>query len=66
MKLLVIVVSYKVTELTIDCLRSLSREIHRVPRARVAVCENGTGGDAEVRLRQAIAENGWGDWTDLT
>jgi len=66
MKLLVIVVSYKVTDLTIDCLRSLSGEIHRVPGARVAVCENGTGGDAEARLRQAIEENGWGSWVDLT
>jgi GT2 family glycosyltransferase len=66
MKLLVIVVSYKVTDLTIDCLRSLSAEIHRVPGARVAVCENGTGGDAETRLRQTIDENGWDDWADLT
>jgi len=57
-KLLVIIVSYKVTDLTIDCLRSLSGEIHRVPGARVTVCENGTGGDAEARLRQAIDENG--------
>ena len=66
MKLLVIVVSYKVTDLTIDCLRSLSREIHRVPGAKVAVCENGTGGDAEARLRKAIEENGWGNWVELT
>ena len=66
MKLLIIIVSYKVTDLTIDCLRSLSREIHRVPGARVAVCENGTGGDAEARLRQAIDENGWGDWVELS
>jgi N-acetylglucosaminyl-diphospho-decaprenol L-rhamnosyltransferase len=66
MKLLVIVVSYKVTDLTIECLRSLSREIHRVPGARVAVCENGTGEDAEARLRRAIDDNGWGDWVDLT
>jgi hypothetical protein len=65
-KLLVIVVSYRVTDLTIDCLRSLSAEIGRVPGARVAVCENGTGGDAEARLRQAIADNGWGAWCELT
>jgi N-acetylglucosaminyl-diphospho-decaprenol L-rhamnosyltransferase len=66
MKLLVVVVSYRVTELTIDCLRSLSGEIGRVPGARVAVCENGTGGDAADRLRRAIDENGWGSWVDLT
>jgi GT2 family glycosyltransferase len=66
MKLLIAIVSYRVTNLTIDCLRSLTREINRVPNARVAVCENGTGGDAEERLRRAIAENDWGSWVDLT
>ena len=66
MKLLVVIVSYRVTELTIDCLCSLSTEINRVPGARVALCENGTGGDAAARLRQAIEENGWSSWVDLT
>jgi N-acetylglucosaminyl-diphospho-decaprenol L-rhamnosyltransferase len=66
MKLLVVIVSYRVTDLTIDCLRSLASEINRVPNARVAVCENGTGGDAEERLRRAISENGWDCWVDLT
>jgi GT2 family glycosyltransferase len=66
MKLLVVVVSYRVTDLTIDCLRSLSVEIGRVPGARVAVCENGTGGDAADRLRRAIEENRWRPWVDLT
>ena len=66
MRLLVVIVSYRVTDLTIDCLHSLSGEIGRIPGARVAVCENGTGGDAEERLRRAIAENGWDSWVDLT
>jgi N-acetylglucosaminyl-diphospho-decaprenol L-rhamnosyltransferase len=66
MKLLVVIVSYRVTDLTIDCLRSLTAEIGRVKGARVALCENGTGGDAADRLRQAIDENGWNSWVDLT
>lgn len=66
MKLLVVVLCYRVPDLTIDCLRSLSGEIDRVPGSRVAVCENGTGGDAADRLRRAIDENGWGSWVDLT
>ena len=66
MKLLVVVVSYRVTDITIDCLRSLSSEIKQMPGVKVALCENGTGGNAADRLRQAIAENGWGDWIDLT
>jgi N-acetylglucosaminyl-diphospho-decaprenol L-rhamnosyltransferase len=66
MKLLVVIVSYRVTDLTIDCLHSLDGVIGEVEGARVAVCENGTGGDAEERLRRAIAENGWDAWADLT
>lgn len=66
MKLLVVVLCYRVPDLTIDCLRSLSGEIDRVPGTRVGVCENGTGGDAADRLRRAMAENGWDSWADLT
>jgi N-acetylglucosaminyl-diphospho-decaprenol L-rhamnosyltransferase len=66
MKLLVVIVSYRVTDLTIDCLCSLAGEIGRVPGAKVALCENGTGGDAAERLRQAIKENDWSSWVDLT
>src|SRR5271156_5077063 len=66
MKLLVVIVSYRVTDLTIDCLRSLSGEIGRVPGAKVAVCENGTGPEDARRLREAIAVNGWSDWATLT
>jgi N-acetylglucosaminyl-diphospho-decaprenol L-rhamnosyltransferase len=66
MKLLIVVLCYRVPDLTIDCLHSLSGEIDRVPGARVGVCENGTGGDAAERLRRAIDENGWNSWVDLT
>lgn len=66
MKLLVVILNYRVTDLTIDCLRSLDGRVQRIHGARVAVCENGTGGDASARLRSAIAEHGWGGWVDLT
>jgi N-acetylglucosaminyl-diphospho-decaprenol L-rhamnosyltransferase len=65
MKLLIAISSYRVTDLTIDCLRSLSAEVDSVPGTKVAVCENGTGGDAAERLRSAIAENGWGSWAEV-
>lgn len=66
MKLLVVVLCYKVPDLTIDCLRSLEAEIPRVPGARVGVCENGTGPESVEKLRRAIEENGWESWVDLT
>ncbi|MFO0907047.1 MAG: glycosyltransferase family 2 protein [Isosphaeraceae bacterium] len=66
MKLLVVILCYKVPELTIECLRSLASEIGRVPGTKVAVCENGTGGDVPEQLRRAIEENGWSSWAELT
>jgi N-acetylglucosaminyl-diphospho-decaprenol L-rhamnosyltransferase len=66
MRLLVVILNYRVTDLTVDCLRSLSGRIGLVPGARVSVCENGSGADAVERLRGAIAENGWSSWVDLT
>ncbi len=66
MKLLVVIVSYRVTDLTIDCLRSLASEIGRVPGSSVALCENGTGGNAAELLQQAIVDNGWNSWVNLT
>jgi len=65
MKVLVAITSYKVTDLTIDCLRSLSGQISQVPGMKVAVCENGTGGDALRQIRRAIDENGWNSWASL-
>jgi len=66
MKLFVVVLCYRVPDLTIDCLRSLSREVERVPGTRVGVCENGSGGAAPQQLARAIDENGWSSWCELT
>jgi hypothetical protein len=66
MKLLVVILNYHVTDLTIECLRSVAPEISSVPGMKVAVCENGSGGDAEARLRDAIAAGGWDSWAELT
>jgi N-acetylglucosaminyl-diphospho-decaprenol L-rhamnosyltransferase len=66
MKLLVVILNYRVTDLTIDCLKSVAREVASVPGMKVAVCENGTGGDAEQRIRDAIESNAWSSWVELT
>jgi N-acetylglucosaminyl-diphospho-decaprenol L-rhamnosyltransferase len=66
MKLLVVILNFRVTEVTLDCLKTLEDRLPRVPGARVAVIENGSGGDAAERLRNAIAEHGWGGWCELT
>jgi len=65
LKLLIVIANYRVAHLTIDCLRALSSEIARMPQTHVAVCENGSGGDAVERLESAIRDNGWDTWCTL-
>lgn len=65
MKLLVIILNYKVTHLTIECLRALKPEIAQIEGARAIVCENGTGPAAVRELRAAIASEGWANWVEL-
>jgi GT2 family glycosyltransferase len=66
MKLFIVVLCYRVPDLTVECLRSLNKEVGRVPGTKVAVCENGTGGDAADQLGRAIDEQGWSSWCELT
>jgi N-acetylglucosaminyl-diphospho-decaprenol L-rhamnosyltransferase len=65
-KLLVVIVNYRVAQLTIDCLHSVAEEIGRPPGTLVAVCENGSGDDSAQIIRKAIADNGWQTWCSLT
>jgi N-acetylglucosaminyl-diphospho-decaprenol L-rhamnosyltransferase len=64
-KLLVIVLNYKTTRLTIDCLQSLEREIAARPDAAAAVVENGSGDDAAQQLRETIDTRAWNPWVEL-
>ncbi|QQE13861.1 glycosyltransferase family 2 protein [Planctomycetota bacterium] len=62
MKLLVVIVNYKATGLTLDCLQSISEQIASLPLVKVAVCENGTG-DADAKIiAKAIEDNNWASW----
>lgn len=66
MKLLVVIVNYRVAHLAIDCLHSVATIIGEVPDTHVAICENGTGDDSAQRIQQAIDNNRWTDWCTLT
>src|ERR1700730_4699684 len=66
MRLLIVIVNYKVTDLTIDCLKSVAKEIGAVPGAHVAVCENGTGDADAKKIQEALDANGWGARCSLT
>jgi N-acetylglucosaminyl-diphospho-decaprenol L-rhamnosyltransferase len=61
-KLLVVIVNYRVPHLVVDCLRSVAEEIKRVPDTLAAVCENGSGDDSAQIIREAIDGHGWRSW----
>ena len=65
MKLLVVILNYKVADLTIGCLRSLARELPGIAGSRAVVVENGSGDDSAERLRDAIVAKGWDAWVEL-
>ncbi len=65
MKLLVIVLNYRVADFTLGCLRSLAAEQLGIAGCRVVVVENGSGDDSAERLRDAIVAEGWDAWVEL-
>ena len=65
-RLLVVIVNYKATDLTAECLKSISLQIGDVEGVRVAVCENGTGEEDAEKIQNVIDKNQWGDWCRLT
>lgn len=64
-RLLVAIVNYRTPSVTIDCLKTLAREIERVPGARAVLVDNASGDDSVPRLKRAIAEHGWSSWLEL-
>ncbi|HXE52498.1 MAG TPA: glycosyltransferase family 2 protein [Tepidisphaeraceae bacterium] len=65
MKLLIIIVNYRTSDLVIDCLRSLRDEIGTVPPFKVIVVENASDDDSARRIADAIASNEWQSWAEL-
>jgi N-acetylglucosaminyl-diphospho-decaprenol L-rhamnosyltransferase len=61
-RLLVVIVNYRVPRLLIDCLHSVALELENVPDVSVAVCENGSGDDSPEIIREAIELNRWQSW----
>lgn len=65
-RLLIVILNYIATEVTLDCLQSLSAcPTVTGGTAKVVVWENGTGEQAVATLARAIALNDWGAWLEL-
>jgi N-acetylglucosaminyl-diphospho-decaprenol L-rhamnosyltransferase len=55
-------VNYCTRDLTIDCLRSLEREIAGWPDCEVVIADNASPDGSGAEIAKAIAENGWSGW----
>lgn len=66
MKLLIVVVNYNATDLTVECLASLADEMATMPWAHVGLCDNGSVKEEADRLEHAVSQRGWHEWTSVT
>jgi N-acetylglucosaminyl-diphospho-decaprenol L-rhamnosyltransferase len=65
MTLLIVIVNYRTTDLTLDCLASLQDEVGTVAGTRVVVTDNASGDDSVARLEAAAGRNGWRGWLTI-
>src|SRR4028118_942340 len=63
--LLVVIVNYRTSSLTIDCLRSLVSEVPSLPGMRVVVGDNASGDGSAEQIPAAIASEGWSEWASF-
>jgi GT2 family glycosyltransferase/serine acetyltransferase len=63
--LCVIIVNYRTAALTIDCLKSLEKEIESLPSIKVVVVDNNSGDDSVNLIQNAIDSHNWQDWANL-
>jgi N-acetylglucosaminyl-diphospho-decaprenol L-rhamnosyltransferase len=63
--LLIVIVNYRTPELTIDCLRSLGREVGTVSGTEVVVVDSHSGDGSAERIQAAVDRDGWGSWASI-
>lgn len=65
-RLLIVVLNYRTPDLTITCLRSLERELGRLPGAEVVVTDNDSGDGSAEKIAGAIERENMRDWATLS
>lgn len=65
MTVCIVITNYRTGELVVECLRSLTAEVERVPGTRVIVVDNASPDDSVERIRAAIRAEGWSGWASL-
>ena len=63
--LLVVIVNYRVPNLTIDCLNSLASEVQALSGTKVIVVDNDSNDQSVEQIQAAIEQNGWENWASV-
>ena len=58
----IVIVNFRTSELTIDCLRSLSPQKDALNNGRVVVVDNDSGDGSVAKVRAAIDRENWHSW----
>lgn len=64
-RVVVVIVNYNTSELLIDCLHTLAREVATGDIEQVIAVDNASPDASAARLAEAIIDHGWGRWTEL-
>jgi N-acetylglucosaminyl-diphospho-decaprenol L-rhamnosyltransferase len=66
-KVLVVIVNYRTSNLTIECLRSLENEAHTATGCgvNVVVTDNNSCDGSVPRLQKAVHDRGWNGWVTI-
>lgn len=65
MKVLIVIVNYKVADLVVNSLNALGPELEQLPETTVVVVDNASNDQSVERIRNAIEENKWNDWASV-
>ncbi|MGF1491800.1 MAG: glycosyltransferase family 2 protein [Microcoleaceae cyanobacterium] len=65
MKLAAVVLNYRTSDLTIDCLQSLVGEVEQLPELQVIVTDNDSGDGSVEKIQTTIDAGGWQAWASV-
>lgn len=65
MRLLIVILNYRTSKLTIDCLYSLIDQVIALPNTQVVVTDNASGDDSVELIAHTIEKEGWSNWVEL-
>jgi len=61
----IVIVNFRTSDLTIDCLRSLSKQVADLSNLHLVVVDNSSGDDSVLKITNAIESERWSSWVEV-